>query len=86
MRTITRAFTDHPSDVNETYLEHMGVASSFGVQMIGAGLACMVHAVLPFAFVRTGSRTIERLHHRMVAARVRNAPSTPGAALKATAK
>ena len=33
--------------------------------LLGAGLACMVHAVLPFLFVRTGSATIERLHGHM---------------------
>ncbi len=31
-------FTRHPQSVDETYLEHMGVASSFGFRMIGAGI------------------------------------------------
>ena len=71
MKPIRRAFTAHPHSVNETYVEHLGVASTFGVRMVGAGLACLVHGVLPFLFVRTGSRTITDLHHRMTAARQR---------------
>jgi hypothetical protein len=33
--------------------------------MVFAGLACLVHALLPFLFVRTGSDCIRRLHERM---------------------
>ena len=60
------SFTQHPSDVGETYREHFGVAMSFSVAMIAGGLACAVHAVLPFLFTTTGSQTIRRLHDRMV--------------------
>lgn len=74
MKRVANAFTEHPNSVNETYTEHMGVATSFGIKMIAGGLACLVHAILPFAFTRTGSRTITELHERMVTARVRNAP------------
>ncbi|MFN3685669.1 DUF6356 family protein [Salinarimonas sp.] len=65
------SFTDHPRSVGETYLEHMGVALSFGVRLLGAGLACLVHAFLPFLFTKTGSRTIAVLHERMVTKRAR---------------
>jgi hypothetical protein len=41
--------------------------------MIGAGLACLLHAFLPFLFVRTGSEAIARLHQRMVVSRTRHA-------------
>jgi hypothetical protein len=62
---ITRLFTAHPEAVGESYTEHFAVASGFGLRMVLAGLACMVHAVLPFAFVTTGSRMIRKLHDRM---------------------
>jgi hypothetical protein len=61
-----RAFTDHPASVGESYGEHMGRAVCFGSRMVLAGLACLVHGVLPFLFVRTGSRTITELNERMV--------------------
>ena len=34
--------------------------------MVFAGIACVVHGVLPFLFVRTGSRAIAELNDRMV--------------------
>ena len=51
-------FTAHPQSVGETYFEHMGVAAGFGLRLLGASIAAFVHAVLPFAFERTASRTI----------------------------
>ena len=39
--------------------------------MLLGGLACLVHAVLPFLCTSTGSQTIRRLHDRMVVNRVR---------------
>jgi hypothetical protein len=68
-------FTRHPKSVDETYLEHMGVASSFGFRMIGAGIACLIHGLLPFACVKTGSAAITDLHDRMVVNRNRHAPA-----------
>jgi len=62
-------FTDHPRAVGETYLEHSQVAGSVGFRMIGAGLACLVHAVLPFLFVTTGSRAILTLHAKITSGR-----------------
>ena len=62
-------FTDHPSAVGETYLEHSRVAGSVGIRMIGAGLACLVHAALPFLFVTTGSRAILSLHEKITSGR-----------------
>jgi hypothetical protein len=60
-----RPFTEHPASVGESYGEHMGQAVCFGTRMVFAGLACLVHGVLPFLFVRTGSRTIAELNDRM---------------------
>ncbi|HEV2229820.1 MAG TPA: DUF6356 family protein [Steroidobacteraceae bacterium] len=61
-----RAFTEHPASVGESYTEHMARAACFGVRMIGAGFACLVHALLPFLFARTGSAAIAELNDRMV--------------------
>ena len=63
---LHRWFIAHPSSVGETYLEHFGVAGRFGVKLVAGGLACIVHAVLPNAFVRTGSNTVKGLYSEMV--------------------
>jgi hypothetical protein len=66
-----RPFTEHPASVGESYGEHWQMAMGFGLRMLAGSLACMIHAFLPSLFVRTGSRTIERLHDRMVVNRRR---------------
>jgi hypothetical protein len=70
-------FTDHPSTVGETYTEHMGVAFSFAGHMLLGALACFVHGIFPFLFVRTGSRTVTRLYERMVTHRDRRRMPAP---------
>jgi len=71
--TLYRLFNDHPASVGESYGEHLVMASGFGIRMILAGLACLVHGLFPFLFVRTGSAAIGDLHTRMVTNRRRNA-------------
>lgn len=66
-----RLLTDHPASVGETYFEHMGQATSFGTTMILAGIACLIHGLIPGWFVSTGSNAIRRLHDRMVTNRRR---------------
>jgi hypothetical protein len=68
---VNRAFSEHPASVGETYPEHFVVAGSFGWALLKASLACFVHAVLPFLFVKTGSLAITELHMRMVSKRDR---------------
>lgn len=66
---MRRLFTEHPASVGETYGEHLVHASYFGGRMILAGFACMLHALLPFVCVRTGSQAIEQLNAQMLARR-----------------
>ncbi len=61
-----RLFTDHPASVGESYLEHAGVASSFGARMIVGGVACMFHGLVPAWFTRTGSNTVKALYREMI--------------------
>ena len=66
---LIRAFTEHPASVGETYTEHLVSAACFGTRMVLAGIACLVHGILPFVCVRTGSRAIAELNERMIANR-----------------
>jgi hypothetical protein len=74
---LTRAFTEHPASVGESYTQHCVCAAGFGARMVLAGIACMIHAVLPFMFVRTGSRAIAELNERMVVNRRSASSSLP---------
>jgi hypothetical protein len=62
---MANPFTTHPHDVGESYGEHMATAAGFGATMLLGGLCVVVHAIFPFVFVQTGSRTMRNLHKRM---------------------
>ena len=61
MGLVSRSFSEHPASVGESYREHFAVATGFGLRLIGAGLACLVHACVPAWFTRTGSRAVRAL-------------------------
>ncbi|RJY10027.1 DUF6356 family protein [Aurantiacibacter aquimixticola] len=68
---MLKAFTKHPATVGETYFKHLAHAGGFGSRMVLGGLACIVHAIFPFLFIKTGSRLIADLHRRMIEQRTR---------------
>ena len=70
-------FMDHPRSVGESYTEHMRVALSFAAPLAKAAGAALIHAFLPFLFVRTASLTVKSLHERMT----RRCASCPKVAL-----
>jgi hypothetical protein len=74
---LRELFIDHPASVDESYLEHMGVASGFGTKLLFAGCVCMVHAIIPGLFKTTGSRIIAELYQTMVNNRRRKHGLTP---------
>jgi hypothetical protein len=55
---MLKASRAHLADVGETYFEHMRFALLVGALAIGAGLACMLHAIVPGLCQSTCSRTI----------------------------
>ncbi len=57
--------TEHLREAGETYPQHLVKAVGFGITMLAGGVACLVHAILPFLFVTTGSTCISRLHSRL---------------------
>lgn len=69
--SLKAKFTDHPAAVGETYGEHVVTAMGFSLSMLKAAFCCGVHAILPFAFEKTGSECITGLYDRMVTNRSR---------------
>ena len=62
---IGRVFQDHPRSLGMSWAQHGAGALMIGGRMIGAGLACIVHAVVPALFTETAGRTVVDLHGHM---------------------
>ncbi len=71
MDKLLELFREHPASVGESYLQHMAASFSFGVPMLMASLAALIHGIFPFLFMKTGSTIIARLYDRMVVNRAR---------------
>ena len=69
---MSRLFTAHPASVGETYVQHLLAAGGFAARLAAAAVVCLVHALLPFLFEKTGSAMIAELHDRMIANRVKH--------------
>lgn len=66
MRTmISRVFFDHPATVEESYFEHMFFAGRFGLTLLAAAGAALVHAFIPVLFEKTASNLIRQMHARI---------------------
>ena len=64
-----KLFLSHPRTVNETYFEHQRAAFHYGSTLLVAGLACLVHGLIPGLCVTSGSRRVIALNHEMGARR-----------------
>jgi hypothetical protein len=57
-----RLFTDHPRSLGLSWGEHAAGAVKIGFELIGAGCAAIVHAIVPGLFTETAGRTVTRIH------------------------
>jgi hypothetical protein len=55
-----------------SWLGHGIGALGIGARMVGAGLACIVHAVVPALFTETAGRTVTKLAEHMKARKAGN--------------
>ena len=62
---LGRLFRDHPRSIGMSWAKHGAGAIAIGARMIGAGAACIVHALVPGLFTETAGRTVTRLHDQM---------------------
>jgi hypothetical protein len=63
---LGRLFVDHPRSLGMSWFNHGAGALRIGGEMIGAGIACVIHAIIPGLFTETAGRTVERLHRDML--------------------
>ena len=74
-------FSRHPRSVGETYFEHLCFATRFGLAMITGGVACVVHGLLPFLCVTSGSRRVRELHAVLLSHPARRVAEPPAPAV-----
>ena len=61
-----RIFTEHPKSLGMSWAGHGAGAVKIGFELMGAGAACIVHAIIPGWFTETAGRTVFKLHDHMV--------------------
>jgi Mg2+/citrate symporter len=59
---LERIFTEHPRAVDENYWQHRRAAWFYARLLLAAGLAALVHGLIPCLFTDTASTTVARLH------------------------
>ena len=59
---MVRRSRAHLQAAGERYFAHMQFAATVGLLAIGAGLACLIHALVPALCTRTASRTIRHIN------------------------
>jgi hypothetical protein len=63
---LGRLFVDHPKSLGMNWAEHGAGAVVIGARMVGAGIACIVHAAVPALFTQTAGKTVLDLHDHMM--------------------
>lgn len=62
---LKRLFVEHPQSLGMSWARHGVGAVRISAELVGAGIACLVHAAVPGLFTQTAGRTVERLHDHM---------------------
>jgi len=77
---FAKAFTDHPSSVDETYSEHMRVSLSYARRLAAASAKAVVHSLVPGLCCTSASAAIRQMNDEIVATGRGSEPSGTGAA------
>jgi hypothetical protein len=60
-----RMFVEHPRSLGMTWAGHGIGAAKIGVVLAGAGVACVIHAIVPGWFTHTAGKTVTDIHDEM---------------------
>jgi len=61
-----RMFLEHPRSLGMSWAGHGIGAVAIGARLVGAGCACMVHALVPGLFTQTAGKTINGMYEHMM--------------------
>ena len=59
---VSRLFNDHPRSLGMTWASHGAGAAIIGVRLVGAGIACLIHSIVPAWFTQTAGRTVTDIY------------------------
>ena len=59
---VDRLFLEHPRSLGMSWASHGAGAVKVGFQLIGAGCAALIHAMVPGLFGETASNTVIKIH------------------------
>ncbi|MEO6582470.1 MAG: DUF6356 family protein [Sphingomicrobium sp.] len=59
---MRRLFNDHPTSLGMTWASHGAGAAVIGVRLITAGIACLIHSIVPAWFTQTAGRTVTDIY------------------------
>lgn len=59
---VEKAFTEHPHETGETYLEHLWFTIKMTGRMLYSAIVLLIHGIFPFLVVRTASGQIEKIY------------------------
>lgn len=60
-----RLFFEHPRSLGMSWAGHGVGAVAIAARLVGAGLACLVHAAVPGLFTQTAGKTVTKMHDHM---------------------
>jgi hypothetical protein len=60
-----RLLTEHPRSLGMSWASHGIGALGIGARLVGAGCACLVHAVIPGMFTQTAGKTVTDMYDHM---------------------
>jgi hypothetical protein len=61
-----RLFLEHPRSLGMSWAAHGAGAAVIAVKLVGAGVACLVHAAVPGWFTQTAGKTVDEMHRHMI--------------------
>jgi hypothetical protein len=59
---MEKAFTEHPQEAGETYLEHLWFTTQMTGRLIYSSIVILLHGIFPFILTTAASAQLERIY------------------------
>lgn len=59
---VERAFTEHPKETGETYLQHLWFTAKMTSRLAYSSVVLLMHGFFPFLFTHAASTQIEKIY------------------------